>query len=87
MRTDPLSAYDPPAHDLIALLRSLLAAEAAAEAFGSGAEPDDLEQAVWLRLLERLRRDGPPPDPRSGCAGPSVRRPAAPAVPPAARRH
>ncbi|MFJ3138542.1 sigma-70 family RNA polymerase sigma factor [Streptomyces sp. NPDC086843] len=63
MRTDPLSAYDPPAHDLIALLRPLLAAEAAAEAFGSGAEPGDLEQAVWLRLLERLRRDGPPPDP------------------------
>ncbi|MFJ9043075.1 sigma-70 family RNA polymerase sigma factor [Streptomyces sp. NPDC102347] len=63
MRTDPLSAYDPPARDLIALLRPLLAAEAAAEAFGSGAEPDDLEQAVWLRLLERLHRDGPPPDP------------------------
>ncbi|MEQ8142255.1 sigma-70 family RNA polymerase sigma factor [Streptomyces sp. OP7] len=49
--------------DLVARLRPLLAAEAAAEAFGSGAEPGDLEQAVWLRLLERLRRAGPPPDP------------------------
>ncbi|MDT3725259.1 sigma-70 family RNA polymerase sigma factor [Streptomyces sp. DSM 41972] len=52
-----------PADDLIALLGPLLAAEAAAEAPGTGAEPGDLEQAVWLRLLERLRRAGPPADP------------------------
>ncbi|AKZ54668.1 RNA polymerase sigma factor [Streptomyces ambofaciens ATCC 23877] len=49
--------------DLVAALRPLLTAEASAEAYGSGAEPGDLEQAVWLRLLERLEADGPPPDP------------------------
>lgn len=39
----------------------LLAAEAAAYALpGSGIEAADLEQAVWVRLLER---DGPPADP------------------------
>ncbi|NEA96554.1 sigma-70 family RNA polymerase sigma factor, partial [Actinospica acidiphila] len=58
MRTHAL-----PADDLIALLGPLLAAEAVAETSGSGAEPGDLEQAVWLRLLERLRRAGPPADP------------------------
>ncbi|MFG2678751.1 sigma-70 family RNA polymerase sigma factor [Streptomyces sp. NPDC048392] len=50
-------------HDLVASLRPLLTAEASAEAYASGAEPGDLEQAVWLRLLERLEADGPPPDP------------------------
>ncbi|SHM48969.1 sigma-70 family RNA polymerase sigma factor [Actinacidiphila paucisporea] len=40
---------------------ALLAAEAAAYALpGTGEEAADLEQAVWLRLLER---DGPPADP------------------------
>ncbi|MFJ7116443.1 sigma-70 family RNA polymerase sigma factor [Streptomyces albogriseolus] len=52
-----------PERDLIALLGPLLAAEAAAETSGGGTEAGDLEQAVWLRLLERLRRDGPPADP------------------------
>lgn len=41
-------------HDLVTSLRPLLTAEASAEAYASGAEPGDLEQAVWLRLLERL---------------------------------
>ncbi|WP_251092638.1 sigma-70 family RNA polymerase sigma factor [Streptomyces sp. Caat 7-52] len=50
-------------HDLVAVLHPLLTAEASAEAFASGGEPGDLEQAVWLRLLERLESDGPPPDP------------------------
>jgi RNA polymerase sigma factor (sigma-70 family) len=50
-------------HDLVAALRPLLTAEASAEAHASGAEPGDLEQAVWLRLLEHLEVDGPPPDP------------------------
>ncbi|MFC5655529.1 sigma-70 family RNA polymerase sigma factor [Streptomyces nogalater] len=50
-------------YDLVATLRPLLAAEASAEAYVSGGEPGDLEQAVWLRLLERLETDGPPPDP------------------------
>ncbi|WP_327715953.1 sigma-70 family RNA polymerase sigma factor [Streptomyces sp. NBC_00490] len=51
-------------HDLVATLRPLLTAEASAEAHATGAEPGDLEQAVWLRLLERLDTDGPPTDPQ-----------------------
>ncbi|MEU1024077.1 sigma-70 family RNA polymerase sigma factor, partial [Streptomyces sp. NPDC005904] len=39
---------------LIPALGPLLAAEASAEALGHGDDPGDLEQAVWLRLLERL---------------------------------
>ncbi|MFI7414473.1 sigma-70 family RNA polymerase sigma factor [Streptomyces sp. NPDC049627] len=49
--------------DLVAALRPLLTAEASAEAHACGAEAGDLEQAVWLRLLERLDSDGPPADP------------------------
>jgi len=41
-----------------ARLLPLVAAEAAAEAAGRGAEAADLEQAVWLRLME----SGGPPD-------------------------
>ncbi|MDX2676117.1 MULTISPECIES: sigma-70 family RNA polymerase sigma factor [unclassified Streptomyces] len=51
-------------HDLLIALRPLLAAEASAEAHATGTEPGDLEQAVWLRLLEHLASDGPPPDPQ-----------------------
>ncbi|MES5822294.1 sigma-70 family RNA polymerase sigma factor [Streptomyces sp. RG80] len=51
-------------HDLVTTLRPLLTAEASAEAHATGAEPGDLEQAVWLRLLERLDTDGPPTDPQ-----------------------
>ncbi|MFQ6143330.1 RNA polymerase sigma factor [Streptomyces similanensis] len=51
-------------HDLLTALRPLLLAEASAEAPAAGTEPGDLEQAVWLRLLERLEADGPPPDPQ-----------------------
>ncbi|WP_309096219.1 sigma-70 family RNA polymerase sigma factor [Streptomyces sp.] len=50
-------------HDLVTALGPLLTAEASAEAYAAGTEPGDLEQAVWLRLLERLDADGPPPDP------------------------
>ncbi|MEU4656267.1 sigma-70 family RNA polymerase sigma factor [Streptomyces sp. NPDC023723] len=50
-------------HDLLTLLGPLLTAEATAEAYASGAEPGDLEQAVWLRLLERLDAGDPPRDP------------------------
>lgn len=49
-------------HELLTTLRPLLAAEASAEAH-AGTEPADLEQAVWLRLLERLDSGGPPHDP------------------------
>jgi len=51
-------------HEMVTTLRPLLAAEASAEAYASGAEQSDLEQAVWLRLLERLDSDGPPDDPQ-----------------------
>ncbi|MFE2536178.1 sigma-70 family RNA polymerase sigma factor [Streptomyces sp. NPDC059371] len=51
-------------HELLTTLRPLLAAEASAEAHASGAERGDLEQAVWLRLLERLETTGPPADPQ-----------------------
>ncbi|MET8576253.1 sigma-70 family RNA polymerase sigma factor [Streptomyces sp. NPDC005012] len=50
-------------HDMVDRLRPLLVAEAAAEAAATGAEARDLEQAVWLRLLERLQRAEPPRDP------------------------
>lgn len=50
-------------HELIPTLRPLLAAEASAAAYGSGADPGDLEQAVWLRLLERMDAADPPADP------------------------
>ncbi|MGW1539705.1 sigma-70 family RNA polymerase sigma factor [Streptomyces sp. NPDC002309] len=50
-------------HDLVTALRPLLAAEASAEAPAAGTEPADLEQAVWLRLLELLDSGGPPRDP------------------------
>ncbi|MBL1096492.1 sigma-70 family RNA polymerase sigma factor [Streptomyces coffeae] len=49
--------------DLVEELRPLLAAEAAAEAYAAGVEPAELEQAVWLRLLERTQNTGPPPEP------------------------
>ncbi|MET9255986.1 sigma-70 family RNA polymerase sigma factor [Streptomyces sp. NPDC003717] len=54
---------------LIAALRPVLAAESAAEAAACGADPRDLEQAVWLRLLERLGAQGPPPDPHRWLRG------------------
>ncbi|MEU4998930.1 sigma-70 family RNA polymerase sigma factor [Streptomyces sp. NPDC021622] len=54
---------------LIPALRPLLAAEASAAALGSGADPGDLEQAVWLRLLERMDADDPPADPAAWLRG------------------
>ncbi|SOD87893.1 RNA polymerase sigma factor [Streptomyces sp. Ag109_G2-15] len=51
-------------HELVTTLRPLLTAEASAEAYAAGSEPGDLEQAVWLRLLERLETTGPPLDPQ-----------------------
>lgn len=44
-----------PMLDVINEYAPLLAAEAAAEAGTDGLDPADLEQAVWLRLLERGR--------------------------------
>ncbi|MEU2560631.1 sigma-70 family RNA polymerase sigma factor [Streptomyces longispororuber] len=51
----------PP--DLVTTLRPLLAAEALAEAHGGPTDPGDLEQAVWLRLLEHLDAERPLTDP------------------------
>lgn len=51
-------------YDMLAALRPLLTAEAGAEAHATGTEPADLEQAVWLRLLEHLATDDPPLDPQ-----------------------
>ncbi|MER5177852.1 sigma-70 family RNA polymerase sigma factor [Streptomyces sp. NPDC002896] len=49
---------------MVGALRPLLAAEVSAEA-GAGTEPGDLEQAVWLRLLEHVHSEGPPGNPAS----------------------
>jgi RNA polymerase sigma factor (sigma-70 family) len=69
-----MAGMTPPEHDrprpaepgalaeLVGALAGLLAAESAAEAAAAGVDPGDLEQAVWLRLLERL--DGGPGVPR-----------------------
>ncbi|MFI6684470.1 sigma-70 family RNA polymerase sigma factor [Streptomyces sp. NPDC050485] len=43
--------------DLVTALSPLLAAEAAAEAPGTGVDAADLEQAVWVRLLEQHPAD------------------------------
>ncbi|MFB7916937.1 sigma-70 family RNA polymerase sigma factor [Streptomyces sp. NPDC056061] len=53
---------DPAAvvHALRPLVSAEAMAEAAASATGAAIDPADLEQAVWLRLLERLARDAPP---------------------------
>lgn len=61
-QVDPhVDLYTAAHTDPYALIRPLLAAEAAAEALpGGGIEAADLEQAVWLRLLER---GGPPDEP------------------------
>jgi RNA polymerase sigma factor (sigma-70 family) len=48
-----------PLEDELAALRPLLAAESAAESVPGGIEAADLEQSVWLRLLEL---PGPPAD-------------------------
>ncbi|WP_055492814.1 RNA polymerase sigma factor [Streptomyces sp. TP-A0356] len=51
-------------HEMLAALCPLLAAEASAEAYACGMESNDLEQAVWLRFLERLEVDRPLVDPQ-----------------------
>ncbi|WP_030214754.1 sigma-70 family RNA polymerase sigma factor [Streptomyces bikiniensis] len=59
----PAPLAGPSATGLLAELAPLLAAESDAEAPGAGVDPGDLEQAVWLRLLERLREAGAPARP------------------------
>ncbi|MBT2391481.1 sigma-70 family RNA polymerase sigma factor [Streptomyces sp. ISL-1] len=53
--------HESPAQ-VVSALGSLVSAEATAEAPAAATEARDLEQAVWVRLLERLGRDGPPSD-------------------------
>ncbi|MFF3754273.1 sigma-70 family RNA polymerase sigma factor [Streptomyces sp. NPDC002018] len=48
--------------DLFRALLPLVSAEAAAEVPGTGIEAVDLEQSVWVRLLERLDGEEPPGD-------------------------
>ncbi|WP_370411142.1 sigma-70 family RNA polymerase sigma factor [Streptomyces fradiae] len=59
--TSPSAPGTPDA--LLTALTPLLAAESQAEAPGAGVEADDLEQAVLLRLLERIRDDDAPERP------------------------
>ncbi|MBM7440826.1 sigma-70 family RNA polymerase sigma factor [Streptomyces sp. HB132] len=49
--------------EIVHALYALVRAEAAAEAQAAGVEAADLEQAVWLRLLERRTGPETPPDP------------------------
>ncbi|MFR9674064.1 sigma-70 family RNA polymerase sigma factor [Streptomyces sp. TR06-5] len=48
------------AEEITGPLNALLAAECAAEAHGTAADPEDLHQAVRLRWLERVRAEGRP---------------------------
>ncbi|MGF1344679.1 sigma-70 family RNA polymerase sigma factor [Streptomyces flavovirens] len=48
---------------LVRALHPLVRAETAAEAPAAGIEAADLEQSVWLRLLERQAGHGQPADP------------------------
>ncbi|MET9592259.1 sigma-70 family RNA polymerase sigma factor [Streptomyces sp. NPDC006516] len=48
---------------LVRALHALVRAEAGAEAHAAGVEAADLEQAVWVRLLERPTGPGLPADP------------------------
>ncbi|MGW7365513.1 sigma-70 family RNA polymerase sigma factor [Streptomyces sp. NPDC054841] len=52
----------PAAGALVRVLRPLVAAEASAEAHGEALDSGDLEQDVWVRLLERIDAEGPPGD-------------------------
>ncbi|GGV14297.1 RNA polymerase sigma factor [Streptomyces litmocidini] len=57
-----VQAPEAQAPGLLAALAPLLSAESDAEAPAAGVDPDDLEQAVWLRLLEQLRQTGAAPE-------------------------
>ncbi|MEV7677187.1 sigma-70 family RNA polymerase sigma factor [Streptomyces sp. NPDC088341] len=58
----PRRPSPPAAPDLVRALLPLVSAEAAAEAPGTGLDAGDLEQSIWVRLLERLDGEGPPAD-------------------------
>lgn len=54
--------HPAPVTGMVGALRDLVSAEAGAEAPGAAVDAGDLEQAVWLRLLERLDADAGLPD-------------------------
>ncbi|MBL0779085.1 sigma-70 family RNA polymerase sigma factor, partial [Streptomyces albidoflavus] len=56
-KTDPAGWLT---RDAYTALRPPLARAAAAEAALTGLDAADLEQAAWLRLLERAKAQGPP---------------------------
>lgn len=58
----PRRGGDAVAGALVRVLRPLVAAEASAETHGEAMDSADLEQDVWLRLLELLDTQGPPDD-------------------------
>lgn len=58
----PLPAPATVVRTLYPLVSAEAGAEAAASATGAAVDPADLEQTVWLRLLERLPEQGPPTD-------------------------
>ncbi|WP_405402385.1 sigma-70 family RNA polymerase sigma factor [Streptomyces sp. NBC_01104] len=63
----PRGLPGPVAATVVRTLYPLVSAEAGAEsaaaATGAAVDRADLEQSVWLRLLERLADQGPPGDP------------------------
>lgn len=74
--------------DLFHALLPLVRAEAAAEAPAAGVEAGDLEQGVWVRLLERLAAGDPPAPAGLGrWVRDAVRAEARPARRAAAREH
>ncbi|MGY4936192.1 hypothetical protein ACWD7T_34920, partial [Streptomyces sp. 900116325] len=71
-------------HALYPLVSAEATAEASDAAAGAAVEPADLEQAVWLRLLELLVDQRPPADPArwtrppASCSSSSARRTSSP---------
>ncbi|MFD6424565.1 sigma-70 family RNA polymerase sigma factor [Streptomyces sp. NPDC060198] len=61
----PRAPASPTTSTVVVLtaLHPLVRAEVTAEAPAAGTDPADLEQTVWLRLLERLASGAPSPDP------------------------
>ncbi|MFE7776100.1 sigma-70 family RNA polymerase sigma factor [Streptomyces sp. NPDC057445] len=58
----PAAGKSDGASALVRVLRPLVVAEAGAEAYDGALDSGDIEQAVWVRLLERLDAQGPPAD-------------------------
>ncbi|MEU9059381.1 sigma-70 family RNA polymerase sigma factor [Streptomyces sp. NPDC048430] len=59
----PAGAAGDGGRALVRALHALVRAEAGAEAQAAGVEAADLEQSVWLKLLERRPGPGAPADP------------------------